>query len=82
MLKLLPYTLDQLRLHIERGFNDGMTWAAFAKGDIHIDHKVPRAALRYQSTSDENFATLWALTNLQPLWAADNLKKGAALMAA
>jgi hypothetical protein len=72
---LLGYTSQQLKEHLEKQFLYGMNWDNYGKW--HIDHKVPRAALPYQSEADENFKKCWALENLQPLWAADNQKKGA-----
>lgn len=67
------YSLDQLRLHLERQFHGGMTWDAFFRGEIHIDHRLP---LRMFNLNDESeWRAAWALTNLQPMWAKDNLSK-------
>jgi hypothetical protein len=41
----------------------------------HVDHKRPCAA--FDQTDPVQFAECWALDNLQPLWASDNIKKGA-----
>ena len=58
-----------LKKHIENKFTDNMSWDNFDK--IHIDHKIPLAAA---STEFEVIA-LNHYTNLQPMWAEDNLKK-------
>lgn len=73
--KTLGYTSADLRRHLERQFSKGMTWEAFRRGDIHIDHRVPLSA--FDLDDHEQYCAAWALTNLQPLWASDNIAKGA-----
>jgi hypothetical protein len=62
-----------IKEHIVSQFNDGMTWEHFIAGDIHIDHIQPLASAK----SEEELVALCHYKNLQPLWALDNLKKGA-----
>lgn len=62
---------DTLAQHIESKFSDGMNWAN--RGEWHIDHIIPLASAK---TADDVFR-LNHYTNLQPLWALDNLQKGA-----
>ena len=71
----LGYTSEDLRVHLERQFRRGMTWAKFMAGQIHIDHRVPLSA--FNLGDDLEFKAAWAMTNLQPLWAVDNVKKAA-----
>lgn len=59
--------------HIENQFADGMGWDNY--GDWHVDHIVP---LSSAETEDELIG-LCHYTNLQPLWASDNMSKGAKL---
>lgn len=70
----LGYTVEELKEYLESQFQDGMTWENY--GQWHIDHIIPQSKLKYTSVEDENFKKCWALTNLQPLWAIDNCKKG------
>jgi hypothetical protein len=77
---LLPYTIEELKTHIERQFTQGMTWERFMAGEIHIDHIRPLAIFDFQSTDSSSFLQAWAITNLRPLWAQENLKKGAKAM--
>lgn len=70
---LVDYTLKDLMKHLERQFQEGMGWDNFGKW--HIDHIIPRAAFHFNTTEDIDFKRCWALTNLQPLWAIDNLRK-------
>jgi len=64
---------EVIKEHIVSQFNDGMTWEHFIAGDIHIDHIQPLASAK----SEEELVALCHYKNLQPLWALDNLKKGA-----
>lgn len=78
-LSFVDYTIDELRDHLESRFTDGMGWAAFMRGEIHIDHIVPKSSFKVCSVHDDAFRACWSLNNLQPLWATDNMKKGARL---
>ncbi len=73
--KLVGYTVEDLMVHLERLFLPGMTWDN--RGTWHIDHVKPLAAHSFETVDDPEFKAAWALTNLQPLWALDNIKKGA-----
>lgn len=74
---LLGYTQAELLAHLQSRFTDGMTMADFQAGRIHIDHIIPKAAFKLDTIED--LRACHALTNLQPLWAKDNLTKGARL---
>ncbi len=73
--RLLPYTTDQLMDHLERQFLPGMTWKNRSKW--HIDHIIPLSHFHFTSAKDPEFQAAWALSNLRPMWAKSNLKKGA-----
>lgn len=72
--RLLGYSLSELKQHLESQFQPGMTWQNY--GDWHVDHKTPVARFQFNSPADPQFTACWSLQNLQPLWAADNLRKG------
>ncbi|MGO8211836.1 hypothetical protein ACC782_33690 [Rhizobium ruizarguesonis] len=74
---LVDYTVEDLVLHLERQFSEGMSWENMGKW--HIDHRVPKSSFKYISPECEGFKAAWAITNLQPLWAVDNLRKHAKL---
>ena len=59
-----------LKEHIEKQFTNGMSWDLMGK-HIHIDHIIPLSS----ANTDEEVYKLCHYTNLQPLWAEDNLKK-------
>lgn len=67
------YTIAELKAHLERQFTRGMNWDRFMAGDIHIDHIIPQREFDLQD--DEQWRKCWCLSNLQPLWAKDNLEK-------
>ena len=70
---LVGYTVLQLKEHLEKLFLPGMGWHNMA--EWHIDHVKPKSKFNYTSTEDQEFLDCWALKNLQPLWARDNLIK-------
>lgn len=76
---LVGYTLDELKFHLESLFQEGMTWKNHGQFGWHIDHKIPISAFNITSYGCEGFKKCWALENLQPLWAEDNLKKSNSL---
>ena len=69
------YTSLELRLHIERQFVNGMTWDRFLAGEIHIDHIVPKS--KFDLDSLDELRACYALSNLRPMWATDNVREGA-----
>lgn len=71
---LVGYTTEQLCDHLEGLFQDGMSWENI--GEWHIDHIRPRSSFHYEDANDPEFLECWSLSNLQPLWAKDNLVKG------
>ncbi len=70
---LVDYSISDLLSHLERQFLPGMSWAN--RSEWHIDHIQPLASFSFESADDPEFRAAWALTNLRPLWAVDNLKK-------
>lgn len=76
--ELLGYTIDELRAHLERQFLKGMSWDNY--GDWHIDHILPVSSFDIDSVDSPDFSRCWALTNLRPLWARDNVRKNAKVL--
>jgi len=70
---LVGYKASELRRHLERQFTRGMSWDAFMRGEIHIDHIVPVAT--FDLTDISEVSQCWALSNLRPCWAAENFRK-------
>ena len=71
--KYVGYTVQELVKHIESKFEDWMSWDNYGKW--HIDHIKPKSLFNYTSFFDEDFKKCWALSNLQPLEAIENIKK-------
>jgi len=71
-IELLGTTVDHTRDHLESQFVEGMSWSNY--GEWHIDHIVPCAA--FDLTDIEQQKKCFHYTNLQPLWAKDNISKG------
>lgn len=60
---------EELRKYLENQFKDGMNWDNYGKW--HIDHIIPLSSAK----TDEELYKLCHYTNLQPLWARDNISK-------
>ncbi len=67
--KLLGYSAEQLIAHIESQFTEDMTWE-----NIAVDHRIPVKAFIDHGIIDMRIIN--HLSNLQPLFREDNLKKG------
>ena len=63
---LLPFTLEELTIHLESLFTKGMTWSNY--GEWHVDHIIPQDSLKYDFVEDKNFIKCWSLSNLRPMW--------------
>jgi len=70
-LELLGCDIEFLRQHLSNQFTEGMTWDNY--GEWHVDHIKPCAA--FDLTDPEQQLQCFHYTNLQPLWAIDNLSK-------
>ena len=73
-LELLGCTVEQARQHLESQFKEGMTWENYGIYGWHVDHIVPCAS--FDMTKEAEQRKCFHYTNLQPLWAKDNLAKG------
>lgn len=60
--------------HIESQFLPGMTWENHGLTGWHFDHIMPLSA--FDLTDEEQLKKGCHYTNVQPLWAADNIRKG------
>jgi hypothetical protein len=69
----LGCSIKELKLYLEKKFEIGMTWDNY--GRWHIDHIIPLSS--FDLTNREHVKKVCNYTNLQPLWAEDNLKKWA-----
>lgn len=74
ILDYLPYTMKELKQHLEGQFDDKMAWSNYGSY-WQIDHIIPQSKLPYSSMEDDNFKKCWALENLRPLEAVANRKK-------
>lgn len=68
----LGCSIDFLKEYLESKFQDGMTWPNY--GLWHIDHVRPLSS--FDLTDRNQLLEACNYTNLQPLWAEDNIKKG------
>jgi len=69
-IKMLGYSAEDLKIHLESLFTIDMSWDNY--GEWHIDHKKPVSL--YDKDTDVSIVN--SLDNLQPLWKLENLSKG------
>lgn len=71
--EILGESFEVVKKHIERQFQKGMTWENHGVGidKWNIDHKIPLSSAK----TEQDLLILCHYTNLQPLWAKDNLRK-------
>jgi len=74
-IKLLGCSAEYCWDHLEQQFKPGMTRDNY--GLWHVDHIIPCAS--FDISDPEQQKICFHYTNLQPLWAIDNMKKGAKL---
>jgi hypothetical protein len=72
--KLVGYTIDELKEHLESLFVAGMTKKNYGKL-WHIDHIKPLSSFSIESIDDPNIKLAWKMSNLQPLFWWENLEK-------
>jgi len=73
-LELLSCSVLELKTHLEAKFQPSMTWDNYGFYGWHIDHIKPLSA--FDLSNPEQLKKACHHSNLQPLWAKDNLSKG------
>jgi hypothetical protein len=88
LINYLPYTIEELKYHLESQFEWWMNWNNHGMYNStwddnnpdtwtwQIDHIIPHSMLAYASLEDENFKICWSLNNLRPLNAKQNVLDG------
>lgn len=72
-IKDLGCTTEELKVYLESRFLPGMSWENYGHKTWHIDHIVPLS--RFDLSDPVQLKQACHFTNLQPLWAKDNLSK-------
>lgn len=75
-MNLIGCSIDFFKGYVEAQFTFGMCWDNM--GLWHLDHKIPCANFDLTKESQQRFC--FNYTNIQPLWAIDNLRKGAKIL--
>lgn len=89
IIDFLPYTINELKQHLESQFEPWMNWDNWGTYNIktwddndsstwtwQIDHIIPQSELPYNSMQHPNFKKCWDLANLRPLSARTNIEDG------
>ncbi len=73
-MELIGCSIEHLKLHLQSQFKKGMTWNNYGFYGWHIDHIRPCCSFDLSKAEEQR--KCFHYTNLQPLWAKENLKKG------
>lgn len=85
ILKFLPYSMQELKEHLEKQFELWMSWDNWGQYSLknwndenistwtwQIDHIVPHIKFQYLSMNCKEFLECWSLSNLRPLNSKEN----------
>jgi hypothetical protein len=72
-VKDLGCSVEEFKSYLESKFQPGMSWDNWTKDGWHIDHIKPLTS--FDLTDRNQLLEACHYTNLQPLWATDNLSK-------
>ncbi len=88
-LNYIPYSIDELKKHLESLFEPWMNWNNYGiyvasiwndndslTWTWQIDHIIPHSTFKYDSMDDEEFKKCWSLDNLRPYSAKQNNMDG------
>jgi hypothetical protein len=73
-LRYLGCSAKEAVCYLEVKFKPGMNWNNYGWDGWHIDHIIPVSA--FDLTKEEERKQAFHYTNLQPLWAIENISKG------
>lgn len=89
VMQKLSYDITQLKQHLESLFEPWMNWENYgvyspkqwddnslSTWTWQIDHIIPQSVLPYKNMDEENFKRVWALKNLRPYSAKQNIIDG------
>ena len=74
-MELLGCSVEEYKKHLELNFKDGMTWENYGYNGWHIDHIRPCSSFDLSDFGQQK--ECFNYKNTQPLWAEENMKKGA-----
>ena len=74
-IELLGLSINEFWLYLQSKFKPGMTKENYGKW--HLDHIIPCSS--FDLSDPKQQAKCFHYSNIQPLWAEENLKKGAKL---
>ena len=78
---ILPYTLQELKEHLESQFESWMNWenhgghTSDPRRTWWVDHIIPQSKFQFISSEDPEFQRCWSLENLRPLEKYENIRK-------
>jgi len=79
---ILGCSIPDFIKHLELQFIETMTWKNYGngRGKWNIDHIIPIS--KFDLTEEKQIKAAFNYKNCRPMWAIDNIKKGAKILAA
>lgn len=73
-IRFLGCSIPDFRIYLESKFDTGMSWENYGRTGWHIDHIMPCAI--FDLSNPEHQKRCFHFSNMQPMWARENLIKG------
>lgn len=73
-LEYLGCAIPEFANYVSAQFQRGMSWDNYGS-KWHLDHIIPCSS--FDHSDEKQIAQCWHFTNFRPMWAKDNLSKGA-----
>lgn len=70
----LGCSIEYFKKYIADQFTEGMSWDNYGHKTWNIDHQIPLSVI--DPMDEEDLRHVLHFTNLQPMWAKDNIRKG------
>ena len=72
-IDLIGCSINELKVYLEKSFKEGMCWDNYGISGWHIDHIKPCSS--FNLILEEEQKKCFHYSNLQPLWAIENIRK-------
>lgn len=72
-IEYIGCSIEEFKTYIESKWLIGMSWDNYGKNGWHIDHVIP--CCRFDFSIEDEIKKCFHFSNMQPLWAIDNMRK-------
>jgi len=72
-MELLGCSIEELKSHLEKQFEEGMTWGNYRYHGWHVDHQIPCNCFNLSKLEEQK--KCFHFSNLRPLWQKENMSR-------